>query len=156
MHFQEQLTSMHQFSNLSVTAVPFQPRATLPTPRLDDAARSCQEPERDGSATDFSPPCKNLGSLIDRLPSSACHQHLQASDDRDLTTDGSSTDYLSHRKKCRSRGSRSSQNGRSDKSTSNSSKSTSSNGGKKKKEGFSSKIHIPQFGGKKGHSGDVA
>ena len=59
------------------------------------------------------------------------------------------------RKKHRSRGSRSSQAGRSDKSTSNSNKSTSSNGGKKKKDGFSSKIQIPAFGGKKGHSDDV-
>ena len=34
LYFQGQLTSMHQFSNLSATAVPFQPQATLPTPRL--------------------------------------------------------------------------------------------------------------------------
>ena len=31
----------------------------------------------------------------------------------------------------------------------------SSNGERKKKDGFSSKIHIPEFGGKKGHSSDV-
>ena len=29
------------------------------------------------------------------------------------------------------------------------------NGEMKKKDGFSSKIHIPEFGGKKGHSSDV-
>ena len=34
-------------------------------------------------------------------------------------------------------------------------KSASSNGERKKKDGFSSKIHIPEFGGKKGHSSDV-
>ena len=33
--------------------------------------------------------------------------------------------------------------------------STSSNGERKKKDGFSSKIHIPEFGGKKGHSSEV-
>ena len=34
-------------------------------------------------------------------------------------------------------------------------KSASSNGEGKKKDGFSSKIHIPEFGGKKGHPSDV-
>ena len=34
-------------------------------------------------------------------------------------------------------------------------RSASSNGGRKKKDGFSSKIHIPKFGGKKGHTSDV-
>ena len=32
---------------------------------------------------------------------------------------------------------------------------STSDGGRKKKGGFSSKIHIPKFGGKKGHSSDV-
>ena len=40
-------------------------------------------------------------------------------------------------------------------STNDSNKSASSNGERKKKDGFSSKIHIPEFGGKKGHSSDV-
>ena len=146
---------MHQFSNLSAMAVPFQPQATLPTPRLADAARGHQEPESDRSAADLSPLQRTVGSFRDRSPSPAHHPHSQASDDGDLTTDGNSTDYMSCRKKCRSRGSRNSQAGRSDKSTSNSNKSTSSNGGKKKKDGFSRKIQIPAFGGKKGHSDDV-
>ena len=146
---------MHQFSNLSATAVPFQPQATLPTPRLANAARDHQEPESDRSAADLSPLRRTVGSFRDRSPSPAHHPHSQLSDDGDLTTDGNSTDYTSRRKKHRSRGSRSSQAGRSDKSTSNSNKSTSSNGGKKKKDGFSSKIKIPAFGGKKGHIDDV-
>ena len=33
LHFQEWLASMHQFSNLSANAIPFQPQAALPTPR---------------------------------------------------------------------------------------------------------------------------
>ena len=155
MYFQEQLTSMHQFSNLSATAVPFQPQATLPTPRLANAARGCQEPKSDRSAADLSLLQRTVGSFRDRSPSPAHHPCSQASDDGDPTTDGKSTDYTSRRKKCRSRGSRSSQAGRSNKGTSNSNKSTSSNGGKKKKDGFSSKIQIPAFGGKKGHSDDV-
>ena len=136
-------------------AVPFQPQATLPTPRSADAARGHQEPERDRSAADLSTLERTVGSFRDRSPSPTHHPHFQASDDGDLTTDGNSTDYTSRRKKHRSRGSRSSQAGRSDKSTSNSSKSTSSNGGKKKKDRFSSKIQISAFGGKKGHSDDV-
>ena len=40
--------------------------------------------------------------------------------------------------------------------SSHSTRSTTSSGGRrKKKDGFSSKIQIPEFGGKKGHSGDV-
>ena len=35
---------MHQFTNLSVAAVPFQPQAALPTHRLAGAARGLQEP----------------------------------------------------------------------------------------------------------------
>ena len=60
-----------------------------------------------------------------------------------------------HKKRQSSRGSKGSQNGRSDRSTSDSNRSASSNGGRKKKDGFSSKIHIPEFGGKKGHSSDA-
>ena len=69
--------------------------------------------------------------------------------------DGSTTELTSHKNRRRSRGSKSSQSGRSDKSTNDSSKSASSKGERKKKDGFSSKIHIPEFGGKKGHSSDV-
>ena len=43
LHFQEQLASMHQFTNLSANAVPFQPQAALPTPRLAGAAGGLQE-----------------------------------------------------------------------------------------------------------------
>ena len=43
LHFQEQLASMHQFSNLSANAIPFQPQAALPTPRLACVARGLLE-----------------------------------------------------------------------------------------------------------------
>ena len=69
--------------------------------------------------------------------------------------DGSTTELTSHKKRRRSRGSKSSRSGRSNKSTNDSNKSASSNRERKKKDGFSSKIHIPEFGGKKGHSSDV-
>ena len=69
--------------------------------------------------------------------------------------DGSATDLTSYKMRQRSRGSKSSRSSKSDGSASDSNRSTSSNGGRKKKDGFSSKIHIPEFGRKKGHSSDV-
>ena len=161
LHFREQLASMHQFTNLSANAIPFQLQATLPTPRLVSAAGGHQEQERDGVTTDSSPPRRVIGSPLSRLPSPTHYQHLQTSDDGGLTMDGSTAECSSYKKKQKSRGSRSSRSGRSsrssesDKSTNGSNKSASSNGERKKKDGFSSKIHIPKFGGKKVHSSDV-
>ena len=94
---------MHQFTNLSANAIPFQPQAALPTPRLAGSAGGLQERERDGATTDFSPPHKIIGSSLNRLPSPTCYQHLQTSDDGDLTTDGSTTELTSHKKRRRSR-----------------------------------------------------
>ena len=105
--------------------------------------------------SDFSPPRRTTGSPLNRLPSPTRYPHLQTSDDGDLTTDGSAAEFTSYKKRRRSRGSKGSRSGKNDRSTSDSDRSASSNGGRKKKDGFSSKIHIPEFGGKKGHSSDV-
>ena len=43
LHFQERLASMHQFTNLTANAIPFQLQAALPTPRLAGVARGLQE-----------------------------------------------------------------------------------------------------------------
>ena len=43
LQFQERLASMHQFSNLSANAIPFQPQAALPTPRPAGVAGSLLE-----------------------------------------------------------------------------------------------------------------
>ena len=99
LHFQESLASMHQFTNLSANAIPFQLQAALPTPRLAGTAGGLQERERDGATTDFSPPCRIIDSPLNRLPSPAHYQHLQTSDDGDLTTDGSTTELTSHKKR---------------------------------------------------------
>ena len=155
LHFQERFASMHQFTNLSANAIPFQPQAALPTPRLAGVAGGLLEQERDGATSDFSPLHRTTGSSLNRLSSPAHYPHLQTSDDRDLTTDGSAAEFTSYRKRRRSRGSKGSRSGRSDRSTSASNGSASSNGGRKKKDGFSSKTHIPEFGGKKGHASDV-
>ena len=69
--------------------------------------------------------------------------------------DGSAADLTSYKKMQRSRGSKGSRSSKSEGSASDSNWSTSSKRGRKKKDGFSSKIHILEFGGKKGHSGDV-
>ena len=73
----------------------------------------------------------------------------QSSDDDGVSTDTSISDGPSRRR----RGSRRSQ---SSQSRSDSDGSHSSGGRRKKKDGFSSKIQIPEFGGKKGHAHDVA
>ena len=155
LHFQEQLASMHQFSNLLANAILFQPQATLPTPRLAGVAGGLPERERDGATSDFSPPHRTSGSPLNRLSSPTRYLHLQTSDDGGLTTDGSAAEFTSYKKRQRSRGSKGSRSGKSDGSISDSNRSASSNGGRKKKDGFSSKIRIPEFGGKKGHSSDV-
>ena len=155
LQFQERLASMHQFSNLSANAIPFQPQAALPTPRSAGMARGLPERGRDEASSDFSPPCRTSGSPLNRLSSLACYPPLQSSDDGGLTMDGSAADLPSYKKRQRSRGSKSSRSSKSDGSASDSNRSASSNEGRKKKDGFSSKIHIPEFGGKKGHSSDV-
>ena len=127
----------------------------MPTPRPAGIARGLSERERDGATSDFSPPRRTSGSPLNRLSSPTRYPHLQTSDDGGLTTDESAAEFASYKKRQRSRGSKGSRSGKSDASTSDSNRSASSNGGRKKKDGFSSKIHIPEFGGKKGHSSDV-
>ena len=47
-YFQERLTSLHQPSGLLITAAPFQPQATIPTPRLAETASDQHKPKRRG------------------------------------------------------------------------------------------------------------
>ena len=74
--------------------------------------------------------------------------HRQSSDDDGVSTDTS----ISDKPLCRRHGSRS----WSSQSGSDSDGTHTSGERRKKKDGFSSKIQIPKFGGKKGHSHDVA
>ena len=99
MHFQERLASMHQFTNLSANAVPFQPQAALPTPRPAGVAKGLQERERDGARSNFSPPHRTTGSPSNRLLSPMHYWHLQTCDDGDLTIDASTTEFTSHKKR---------------------------------------------------------
>ena len=75
--------------------------------------------------------------------------HPHSSDDDGVSSDASNHDRPLRRR----RGSRGSQKSRSG---SNSDDTRTSRRRQKKKDGFSSKIQIPEFGGKKGHPNDVA
>ena len=130
-------------SALSATAQPFQPQVAPQSSQEDDAPRS--SPVRRGLAGSspslgFAP-----GSPLRR----AFPSHHQSSDDNGVSTDTTIMDRTPHRRRgsCRSCSSR---------SGSDSDGTHSSGGRRKKKDGFSNKIQIPEFGGKKGHTHDVA
>ena len=139
---QNRFSSMQLDSTLSATARPFQPRATPQSSREDDAPRTY--PVQLGLAGS-SP---TLGCAADSPMGRAFPNHHQSSDDDGVSTDTSISDGPSRRRHgSRSRGSR---------SGSDSDGSCSPGGRRKKKDGFSSKIQIPKFRGKKGHAHDVA
>ena len=75
--------------------------------------------------------------------------------ENEAASDAGPTDPSSGKKGRRSWGSRGSQSGEGSDSSHSAKSSTSSRGGRKKKDGFSSKIQIPEFGGIKGHLGNV-
>ena len=79
----------------------------------------------------------------------ALPNHRYTSDEEGVSTD-TTTSGKSLCKRCGSRGNRGNQSG------SDSDETLTSGGRWKKKDGFSSKIQIPEFGGKKGHPHDVA
>ena len=128
---------------LFVTAQPFQPQVTPQSSREDDVPRS--SPVQCGLVG--SSPA--LGFAPDSPMRRAFPSHHQSSDDDGVSTDTSISDKLPHRRRG-SRRSCSSQSG------SDSDGAHSSVGRRKKKDGFSSKIQIPEFRGKKGHTHDMA
>ena len=140
---QNQFSSMWLDSTLSATTRPFQPQAAPPSPREDDVPRAY--PRRHGLARSSPTPGLAAGSPVGRTSLS----HRQSSDDDGVSTDTS----ISDKPLCRRHGSRRS---RSSWSHSDSNGTCTSGQRHKKKDGFSSKIQIPKFGGKKGHPHDVA
>ena len=144
---------MHQPSGLSVNATPFQPRAAVPMPRPAEMPRDPPKAKRRGSKDGHSPSRCTTTSSVGKIPSPMGGPYPQTSDD-DATSDGGLVDPSSCRKGKRSRGSRGGQSGEGSDS-SHSVRSSASRGGRRKKDGFSSKIQIPEFGGEKGHSGEV-
>ena len=112
------------------------------------------EAKRRGSKDGLTPSHRSTTSSVGKMPSPMRGPYPQTSDD-DVTSDGDLVNPSSHRKGKRSRGSRGGRSGESPNSSHSVRSSVSRGGRRKKKDGFSSKIQIPEFGGKKGHSGEV-
>ena len=123
-------------------------------PRLAETASDQHEAEKRGPKTGLSPSRHSTTSSIGKVLSPIRGPYPQTSDD-DATSDVGLVDPSSRRKGRRNQGNRGSRSGESSDSSHSARSSTSSRGRRKKKDGFSSKIKIPEFGGKKGHSGDV-
>ena len=140
---QQWFSALQVDSALSATAQPFQPQVAPQSSREDDVPRSF--PVRRGLAGSSPTP----GFAPDSPMRRAFPSHHQFSDDDGVSTDTS----ISDKPPCWRRGSR---RNRSSWSSSDSDGTRSSGGRHKKKDGFSSKIQIPEFGGKKGHTHDVA
>ena len=140
---QKQFLAMQVDSALSATARPFQPQVTPQSSNEDDG----QPVYAPRSGWSGSRPTRGL------VPSSpvgrTSFSHPLSSGDEGTSSDASHHNRPLHKR----HGSRGSQKSRSG---SKSNDTRSSGGRQKKKDGFSSKIQIPKFGGKKGHPNDVA
>ena len=140
---QKWFSAMQVDSVLSATARPFQPQVAPHLSNEDDGPPVY--PPRSGWSGSHPTPGLVPTSPVRRT--SLGHPH--SSDD-----DGASSDASNHDRPLRRRpGSRGSQKSRSD---SDSDDTHTSGRRRKKKDGFSSKIQIPEFGGKKGQPNDVA
>ena len=130
---QNRLFSMQLNSPLSATARLFQPQATSPSALVDDIHRDY--PVQNGLARASPTTAITAGSPVGR----ALPNHRYTSDEKGVSTD-TSTSKKSLRKRCGSRGNQGNQSG------SDSDETLTSRGRQKKKDGFSSKIQIPEFG----------
>ena len=140
---QQRFSALQVDTTLTATAQPFQPRVAPQSSQEDEVPRS--SPVRCGLAG--SSPAPGVASYS---PSRrAFPSHHQSSDDDRVSTDTTIADRTPHRR-------HGSQRSYSSHSGSDSDGTRSSGGGRKKKDGFLSKIQIPEFGGKKGHTHDVA
>ena len=152
--YQELLASLHQPSRLSVTAAPFEPQVTLPMPGLAGTSSGPLERQGSGPKAGFSLTHQPTNSPAGKLPPPTRGPYPQTSDD-DATSDVGLVDPSSQKKGRRSRGNRGSRGSDSSDGSHSTRSTTTSGGRRKKKDGFSSKIQISEFGGKKGHLGDV-
>ena len=131
---QHRFSTMRLGSSLSAVTKPFQLVASPPQGPVDPAG-----------PRESSPAAVAIGTPV-RRGSPVSHQ---ASDEGETSPDTSIPDRTSRRRRAR-RGNRSRY------SSSDSDDSHASTVRRKKKDGFSNKIQIPEFGGKKGHPQDVA
>ena len=140
---QNRLSSMHLDSTLSAAARPFQPQATLPSALVDGTHQDY--PTQDGLTRGSPATGFTVGSPVRRAPINP----LYTSDGEGASSDTNASEKPLHRR----HGSRRSL---SNWSGSDSDDTLTSGGRRKKKDGFSSKIQIPKFGGKRGHPHNVA
>ena len=140
---QQWFSALQVDSTLSATAQPFQPQVALQLSQEDDVPRS--SPVQCGLAGSSPAP----GFAPDSPLRRAFPSHHQYSDDDGVSTDTSTSDRTPRRR-------RGSQRSHSKWNGSDSDGTHSSRGRRKKKDGFWSKIQIPEFGGKKSHTHDVA
>ena len=122
-------------------------------PRLAGTSSDPLEREGSGPKAGFSLTHHPTNSSIGKVPPPTGGPYPQTSDD-DATSDVGLVDPSSRKKGRRSWGDRGSR-GSDSSDGSHSTRSTTTSGGRRKKDGFSSKIQILEFGGEKGHSGDV-
>ena len=139
---QHRFSAMRLGSSLSAVTKPFQPQATSSSTLV---AGPPQGPVGPAGPREDSPAAAAIGTPV-RWGSPISHQ---ASDEGETSPDTSIPDRTSRRRRAR-RGNRSRY------SSSDSDDSHASTVRRKKKDGFSNKIQIPEFGGKKGHPQDVA
>ena len=130
-------------STLSATTRPFQPQAAASSALVDNIPRDY--PAQNGLARGS--PATGISAVppVGR----AFLNHRYTSDEEGVSTDTT----ISGKSLCKRHSGRGNQCNQSG----SDSNETSTPGGRwKKKDGFSSKIQIPEFGGKKGHPHDVA
>ena len=154
LQYQQRLASLHQSSGLSVAAPPFQPKATVAIPGLAERPCDSREAERRGFRLSLSPSHHSATPPVGEIPPPMRGPYPLTSED-EAASDAGPTDPSSRIKARKGRGSRGSRSGEGSDGSHSAKSSTSSRGRRKKKDGFSSKIQIPEFGGKKGHLGDV-
>ena len=143
LELQRRISAMQVDSTLSTSARPFQPR-TAPHSSNEDEDQPVGPP-RGGWPGNHPTLGLVSNSPVGRMP----FHHTLLSEDEGVSSDASHHDRPL-RRRCGSRRSQKSQSG------SDSDDTRSSGRRRKKKDGFSSKIQIPEFGGKKGHPNDVA
>ena len=139
---QHRFSIMRLGSALSAVTKPFQPQATS---GLTLVVSPPQGPVNPAGPRESYPAAAAIGTPVRRRSPVSHH----ASDDGETSPDTSIPDRTSRRRRAR-RGNRSRY------SSSDSDDSHASATRRKKKDGFSNKIQIPEFGGKKGHPQDVA
>ena len=139
---QHRFSAMRLGSSFSAVAKPFQPQAASSATLVASPPRGSVDP---AGPRGSSPAAAAIETPIHR-GSPIPHQ---VSDEGETSPDTSTPDRTSRRRRAR-RGNRSRYSG------SDSEDGHASVMRRRKKDGFSNKIQIPEFGGKKGHPHDVA